>query len=181
MTDALEMLKADHRKVEGLFATVKKSPAVKVVQQICTELTVHAAIEEQVIYPLLSQVPDGAKLRKEAQEEHQEAKDAIARIEAAGYDPDRARPTIETLIESVNHHVEEEENEVFPTMREALGDDRLAVAGQDLAMAKLRFMKSIVDLDELTKDELYELAQATGVEGRSDMAKPDLVKALQRV
>ncbi|HET7487374.1 MAG TPA: Rho termination factor N-terminal domain-containing protein [Acidimicrobiales bacterium] len=180
MPDALEMLIADHRKVERLYADFESSPSTKLVQQICNELTVHAAIEEEVIYPLLDQLPDGSSMREEAEEEHQEAKDTIAEIEAAGCDPEQTRSMVDTLMESVNHHVEEEENEVFPKMRDALGGERLDSAGQELAVAKLQHLRSVVDLEELSKDELYELAQSAGVDGRSDMAKDDLVKALQR-
>ncbi len=64
-------------------------------------------------------------------------------------------------------------------MREVLGEERLTEIGQQAAQAKLENMMTIIDLDELTKDELYELAQTTGIEGRSQMDKDELLKTLQ--
>ncbi len=180
MSDAIRMLEVDHRKVESLFDRCKSSPDAKVVEQICNELTIHAAIEEQVIYPLLDELPGGTEMQQEAQQEHQQVKEAIAQIQSAGYDPDQVGPALQQLIEDVTHHVEEEESEVFPKMREALGEERLMDVGQQAASAKLENMMTIIDLDELTKDELYELAQTTGIEGRSGKNKDELIKTLQR-
>ena len=149
------------------------------VKQICTELTVHAAVEEEVVYPVLEEVPNGSKLRKEAEQEHQEAKDAIAKIEKAGFDPEQVGGDIEHLMEGVAEHVQEEESDVLPKMKDALGNERMTELGEQLAVAKVEQLKSHQALAELTKDELYELAQATGVEGRSEMNKDDLVDALQ--
>ncbi|MBW3630111.1 MAG: Rho termination factor N-terminal domain-containing protein [Gemmatimonadetes bacterium] len=64
-------------------------------------------------------------------------------------------------------------------MREALSEERLTALGQQAAAAKLENMMTIIDLDELTRDELYELAQTTGIEGRSDMNKDELINTLQ--
>lgn len=179
MPDAIEMLQVDHRKVESLFERCQSSPDPRVVEQICNELTIHALVEEQVIYPLLDQLPGGAEMRQEAEQEHQRVKEAIAQIERAGYDPEQVGSLLQQLMDDVNHHVEEEESEVLPKMREALGEERLTEVGQQAAQAKLENMMTIIDLDELTKDELYELAQTTGIAGRSQMDKDDLVKSLQ--
>lgn len=61
----------------------------------------------------------------------------------------------------MNHHVEEEESEVLPKMREALGEERLTGVGQQAAQAKLENMMTIIDLDELTKDELVKTPQGS--------------------
>ena len=179
MSDAIRILEADHRKVESLFERYESSPSREVVYEICTELTVHAAIEEQVVYPVLDELPGGSELREGAEHEHQEVKDFIAEIQEADYDPERARPVIEQLVEGLTHHVQEEESEVLPRMRESLGEDRITQLGQELAAAKLEQMMAVKGLEELTRDELYELAQASEIEGRSDMDKDDLIKALQ--
>ncbi len=177
--DAIAMLESDHRKVEDLFERYQSSPDAEVVRQICTELTVHSLIEEEVIYPVLEEVPDGSNLRREAEHEHQEVKDAIAEIEQAGYDPQQAGSEIQHLMEGVTHHVQEEESEVLPNMRDALGSERITGLGDRLAVAKLNQLRDHDALEELTGDELYELARATGIEGRSDMNKDDLIAALK--
>jgi hemerythrin superfamily protein len=179
MSDAIKMLESDHRKVESLFERCRSSPDPTVVEQICKELTVHSLIEEQVVYPVLEELPDGSKLRREAEKEHQEVKEAILEIGSAGFDPERASTPLRQLMDGVTHHVEEEEREAFPRMRKALGDARLVELGQELAFAKLDQVMTVSDLGEMTKDELYEMARATGVEGRSEMDKDDLIRALE--
>src|SRR5690349_2433415 len=83
MADATQVIVQDHRKVEALFGRYEQGNA-DVVAQICTELQVHTAIEEQVVYPVLPEISGGQQLRIEAEHEHQEVKDAIARIEGSG-------------------------------------------------------------------------------------------------
>ena len=82
MADPIEMLMQDHRKVEELFGRYEQAPDPSVVEQICTELSIHASIEEAVIYPALgAEVEGGQELRDHAVQEHQDVKDAIAEIE----------------------------------------------------------------------------------------------------
>jgi hemerythrin superfamily protein len=110
--DAIALLKADHCKVEQLFvqfeganaATKKKS----IAQEICLELTVHTAIEEEIFYPACEGKVE-EDLLKEAYVEHAGAKALIAEIEAGSPDDDFYDAKVKVLSEQIEHHVEEEE------------------------------------------------------------------------
>ncbi len=110
--DAIALLKADHRKVEELFEKFESTKGIQkkrsLAKQICTELTVHSIIEEEIFYPACKGKIDDALL-KEAYVEHDGAKVLIAEIEAGQPDEDFYDAKVEVLSEQIEHHVEEEE------------------------------------------------------------------------
>jgi hemerythrin superfamily protein len=110
--DAIALLKADHRKVEDLFSkfdTAKSSSKkAELAKQICTELTVHTMIEEEIFYPACKGAVE-ADLLDESYVEHDGAKVLIAEIEAAGPDADFFDAKVTVLSEQIKHHVKEEE------------------------------------------------------------------------
>jgi len=114
-TDAIALLKADHRKVEELFASYEaaKSDGRKkaLAEEICMELTVHAKIEEDVFYPACEGVVEEGLLN-EAYVEHDGAKVLIAEIEAGGPDEKFYDAKVKVLSEMIEHHVKEEEMRV---------------------------------------------------------------------
>lgn len=199
MPDPIAMLEQDHRKVEALFAEWQKTQDAAVAEQICTELTVHAEVEEQSVYPVLAdQVPQGDDLEEEAEHEHAEAKALITQIQQAGYTGPQVATAMEQLISGVNHHVQEEEGEIFPKMRESIPQDRLEAIGTEAERIKKEQLAALTggttmsaaagatsgatknQLIDLTKDELYHMAQEKGIQGRSDMDKDQLIKALSK-
>ena len=110
--DAIAMLKADHRKVEELFAkfeeTNGKATKQRLAEEICLELKVHTAIEEEIFYPACrGKVEDD--LVNEAYVEHDSAKLLINEIEAGGPEEDFYDAKVKVLSEMIEHHVEEEE------------------------------------------------------------------------
>ena len=110
--DAIAMLKADHRKVEELFAkfeeTSGKATRQRLAEQICLELKVHTAIEEEIFYPACrGKIEDD--LVNEAYVEHDSAKLLINEIEAGGPEEDFYDAKVKVLSEMIEHHVEEEE------------------------------------------------------------------------
>ncbi len=113
--DAVALLKADHRKVEDLFAKFEaaKGDGKKkaLAEQICLELTVHTKIEEDVFYPACEGKVE-EDLLKEAYVEHDGAKVLIAEIEAGGPDDEFYDSKVKVLSEMIEHHVEEEEQRV---------------------------------------------------------------------
>ena len=141
--DAVALLKADHRKVEDLFAKfeVAKADGKKraLAEQICMELTVHAKIEEDVFYPACEGAVE-EDLLKEAYVEHDSAKVLIAEIEAGGPDDEFYDAKVKVLSEMIEHHVKEEEQRaegMFAQARkagldmDALGE-RMAAEKQEL-------------------------------------------------
>jgi hypothetical protein len=113
--DAVALLKADHRKVEDLFAKFEaaKGDGSKkaLAEQICMELTIHTRIEEDVFYPACEGAVD-EDLLKEAYVEHDAAKVLIAEIEAGGPDDQFYDAKVKVLSEEIAHHVKEEEKRV---------------------------------------------------------------------
>ena len=110
--DAIAMLKADHRKVEELFAkfeeTNGKATKQRLAEEICLELKVHTAIEEEIFYPACrGKIEDD--LVNEAYVEHDSAKLLINEIEAGGADEEFYDAKVKVLSEMIEHHVEEEE------------------------------------------------------------------------
>jgi hemerythrin superfamily protein len=101
------------------------------------ELSIHAAIEEQVLYPTVrSDLPDGSSMADEALEEHRQAKDDLRRIDRMDPASPGYESAVNELIRDVRHHVEEEETEMFPKLRSALQPRRLAELGSKMQQAK---------------------------------------------
>jgi hypothetical protein len=113
--DAIALLKADHRKVEDLFAKFEAAKGdgrkQALAEEICMELIVHAKIEEDIFYPACEGAVD-EDLLKEAYVEHDGAKVLIAEIEAGGPDDRFYDAKVKVLSEEIEHHVEEEEKRV---------------------------------------------------------------------
>jgi hemerythrin-like domain-containing protein len=137
------MLKDDHKSVKQLFRAFTKTQdgqrgeRRRRADEITTEHTRHAFIEEQVFYPAVRKdVPDAEDTVLESLEEHHIVKWVCAEIEAMDAGDERFYPKVVVLTESVKHHIEEEESELFPTVRSALGRRRLAELGEQLAKAK---------------------------------------------
>jgi hemerythrin superfamily protein len=141
--DVISLLKRDHETVDGLFRRYESLGArdtdrrTEVVHEVIRELSVHAAIEEQFLYPQIKEaLPDGEALAEEALQEHQEAKEVLAdldRMDAgdAGFDA-----KVRSLIADVRHHVEEEETELLPRFAAAVPDERLEQLGNLMEKAK---------------------------------------------
>lgn len=142
--DALQLLAADHREVEELFEKFEKASGTsakeKIVRQICTELKVHAMIEEEIYYPAIRGKVEEDAL-DEAYVEHDSAKALINELEAA--EPDEAfyDAKVKVLQEMIEHHVKEEEKQrdnLFQQTRAAEVD--LEAIGAQLADRKLELM-----------------------------------------
>ena len=137
---AIELLTADHTEVEQMFRQIEAMPdgdaKGQIVGDIIRELSIHAAIEEQILYPAMRKaLPDGETLVQEAIDEHQQVKETLAAIERA--DAAAARdPLLVQLIGNVRHHVDEEETELFPKLRASIGSAELEEMGGKLAAAK---------------------------------------------
>jgi iron-sulfur cluster repair protein YtfE (RIC family) len=142
--DAVTLLETDHRSVDRLFReyealteTAGPSARRQPVERMIRELSVHAAIEEQVLYPTVSEeIQGGVAMEAEAREEHQQAKETLRRLDQmdpVGPDFDSS---VRQLIRDVRHHVQEEEGEMFPMLRMALGQERLTALGARMQEAK---------------------------------------------
>jgi hemerythrin superfamily protein len=185
--DAVTLVINDHRIVEMLFAAYEQATEaeekLRLVGKIIEELSVHAAVEEQVLYPVVAErLPDGEEEAEHAETEHAEVKEILAQLERTRVDDPSFDTQVRSLISDVRHHVEEEESDMLPKLRDALGTEELLDLGARLRMAKASAPISpsmeTAALIDLTKDELYAKAQELDIEGRSDMTKDELARAI---
>jgi hemerythrin superfamily protein len=141
--DAIALLKADHKAVSKLFreykAAKKKDSAgrAKFVDNAIKELSIHAAIEEQVFYPAVrTEVPKLEDDILESLEEHHVLKWTLEEISSIGVGDERYDAKVTVMMEQVRHHVEEEETDWFPKVRDAMSRARLQELGVALEKAK---------------------------------------------
>jgi len=140
-TDAIALLKADHKKVRALLETLDKTKAsarrVKLIGQIEIELKAHAKIEEEIFYPAAKDALNDKEMVPEALVEHDGVKKLIAEIEnSEGGEMFDAR--VKVLSELVKHHVKEEQGELFPAVKKT--DLDLTELGAQLAARKAELL-----------------------------------------
>lgn len=132
--EATALLRADHKEVSDLFEAYEqtKSTAKKknIVAEICTALTVHAQIEEEIFYPAVKAALKDKELIPEATVEHATLKDLIAQVEGIEPDGEMYDAKIKVLSEYVKHHVKEEQNEIFPKAKAATKLDLIELGAQ---------------------------------------------------
>ena len=143
-TDAIALLTNDHKEVKALFkqydqlvegASGGDDERQALAEQICQMLTVHATIEEELFYPAAREaLGDDEALVDEADVEHASAKELIAQIEGSSPQDDHYDAMVKVLGEYINHHVREEEGEMFPKLKRTELDT--ATLGADLAARK---------------------------------------------
>jgi hemerythrin superfamily protein len=137
-TDAIALLKADHEAVSQLFDEYEQSRSVAnrkaLVAGICTALTVHAQIEEEIFYPAVKAALKDKLLVPEATVEHAGMKDLIAQLEGLTPDGQAYDAKVKVLGEYVKHHVKEEQTEMFPKAKASTLD--LTELGAQLAARK---------------------------------------------
>lgn len=171
---AIELLEADHRKVEGLFKQYEdekdgdEETKRAIAHKICVELTVHAQVEEEIFYPWLRDNldDDDMEMVEEAQVEHNGAKDLIAQIEAAEEIDATYDAMVKVLSEYIKHHVKEEEEEIFPEVRKM--KEELDELGQEIAgrKAELAEEHGLAGDDEGGKRGKAASPQANATRGR---------------
>jgi hemerythrin superfamily protein len=121
--DATALLRADHEVVSSLFADYEKTKLAakkkQLADQICTELSVHAQIEEEIFYPAVKMALKDSELIPEATVEHASLKTLMAEVEGVEPDGEMYDAKIKVLSEYVAHHVKEEQNKIFPKAKAA--------------------------------------------------------------
>ena len=128
--DAIEMLKADHEKVKGLFRQYEAAgdrayqKKKSIAEEVFIEITVHSALEEELFYPAVKAETDkeGQELVAESVEEHHVVAMLIEELKELDPKDERYDAKFTVLMENVEHHIEEEEDELFPEAEDVIGD-----------------------------------------------------------
>jgi len=139
--DAFNLLKTDHRKVAELFDQLESANGkakLQVFAQIKTELELHTHIEETIFYPALEDPKQTHELVLEAYEEHDVVKKLLAQLSKAKSADEEWEAQAKVLRENVEHHVEEEENELFKKTRAALSQEEIETLGEQMENEKQR-------------------------------------------
>jgi iron-sulfur cluster repair protein YtfE (RIC family) len=140
--NAFTLLKADHKKVAGILEKIDETTerAVKTREelftQLKTELDIHTRIEETIFYPALKDADETRDITLEAFEEHKVVKTLLGELESLGKDKEEWTAKFTVLKENIEHHVEEEEGEMFPKARKVLGDDGAETLGSRMETAQ---------------------------------------------
>jgi hemerythrin-like domain-containing protein len=139
--DAFNLLKADHRKVEELFSQLESASGqakMRVFEQIKMELDLHTHIEETIFYPALEKPKQTHDLTLEAYEEHDVVKKLLQELSRAKTANEEWEAKAKVLQENVEHHVEEEENELFEKAEAALSEEQIEALGEQMEAEKER-------------------------------------------
>jgi hypothetical protein len=139
--DAFELLKADHRKVAELFDRLEAASGkakLAVFKQINSELELHSHIEEKILYPALEKPQETHDLTLEAYEEHAVVKTLLTELSGARSPNDEWDAKAKVLRENVEHHVKEEENELFDKADDALSSEQIEALGEQMEAEKAR-------------------------------------------
>jgi len=140
--NAFTLLKQDHEKMAGIMEKIDGTTerATKGREELFTqlknELDIHARIEEEILYPTLEEYEETRDISLEAYEEHALVKQLLEELAAAPKDDERWTAKFTVLNENVEHHVEEEEGEMFKKARKVLSEDEIENLGDRLQEAK---------------------------------------------
>jgi hemerythrin-like domain-containing protein len=140
--DAMSLLKEDHQKVKKLLSELESTTerGVKTREELFTkvkqELVVHEAIEEEIFYPALKEHPKTKEITLEAYEEHHVVNTVMAEIEGVAYDDEKWGAKFKVMKENLEHHIEEEEGEMFKQARQVFDQDELAQLGESMMARK---------------------------------------------
>jgi hemerythrin-like domain-containing protein len=140
--DAISLLEEDHRKMKKLLSELESTTerGVKTREDLFAtvkdELTVHETIEEEIFYPALKEHPKTKEIALEDYEEHHVVDMVMAEIEDVPYDDETWGAKFKVMKENIEHHIEEEENEMFKQARQVFEEDELEALGEQMRLRK---------------------------------------------
>lgn len=173
--DVLEHLTEEHRKVEDLLSQLSDADSADerrpLLDELSQALSTHMAVEERFLYPIVEDVM-GQEPSTEASNEHDLTRDGLRSLRELVDEPGFGA-ALAMVRAGIDHHVEEEEDDVFPKLRQEAADRIAALDPEELE-------DSVEgdDVSEHTRDELYEMARRADITGRSHMNKEELAEAL---
>jgi len=178
--DVVDLIMQDHREVERLFAELKAHPEKRplLVPMLAALLTAHSRAEEAQVYPVARAEPGEPGEVAHSQQEHVQAERLL--VELATLDPQSARfdTVLATLVDSVTHHVKEEESAVLPGIRRRLDDKRRAALGRAFAASRAEHLGDRPG--EASRQDLLVQARNAGLTGATTMTKQELTRQLQK-
>jgi hemerythrin superfamily protein len=189
MTQQAELFRIlirQHREVDAMLSQLAASDDIdlraRLVPVLEQQLLAHAKAEEETFYRELAREGEKGEA-KHAKREHREIETALSELVALDLEDDDWSAALQHLTEAVQHHVEEEEGDVFEAARRSLDPDRLDKIAAEFAEHRLQQLERLGGTDdgyaELSKDELLEEARARDLPGRSSMTRDELISHLR--
>ena len=142
--NAIQLLKEDHKKVSGIFEQLEptteraEKTRTELFAKLKQELDIHAHIEETIFYPAIKQEAETREIVLEGFEEHHVVKMLLKELEALPVDTEQWTAKLKVLQENVEHHVEEEEGEMFQKARDVLSEEQIEQLGARMEEEKKR-------------------------------------------
>ncbi|WP_229070221.1 hemerythrin domain-containing protein [Actinoplanes sp. DH11] len=193
-TDAVSLIKNDHRRMEKLFAELKAAgdgDRRALVEEIHARLSAHSRAEETEVYPVLAKAAGEEDEAEHGTHEHREAEHKLRKVRNLIGSPHFGQ-ALDEFVAAVAHHVQEEESELLPAIEKGVGKKDLERLGAAFELIRLEELNAsgydqaagsippgTDDLAESTRDELYRKAQKADIPGRSHMNKNELIEALR--
>jgi hemerythrin superfamily protein len=180
--DPTKLLEADHRTVESLFDQIEKAEGEErspLIDELATALRAHMELEEQVVYPAMEPVT-GAESVQEGVTEHELARKALQDMLDLAPDEPGFGAALDACKAGIEHHVEEEEGEIFPELRKD-GQEQLEAMATPFMAKRMELglpMDAAALAEASTKEELLEEAKSAQVDGAASMTKTQLAEAL---
>ncbi len=184
-----EQLTEEHRQVSDLLAQTKKAKAdsspgrAELFQKLKVMLTAHSEAEQAVVYTRFRELSKDARDEvKDDLREHREIEDYLEQLTEMEEDSKDWLSVLSELEECIEHHVSDEENELFPEAKQHLADEEAQQIRTEYLEAKAEQLNALLgdDYDDMTVEELYDAAQQLDISGRSNMNKDQLISALRR-
>ena len=147
--NAFQLLKEDHQKVDGLFSQLEptteraEKTRTELFAKLKDELDVHARVEETIFYPAIKQEAETREIVLEGFEEHHVVKMLLKELEALPVDTEQWTAKLKVLKENVEHHVEEEEGEMFQKARQVLSEEQINDLGAQMEEEKKRLLQQV--------------------------------------
>jgi hemerythrin superfamily protein len=197
-TDAVTLIMNDHRLFEQIFEMLQSGAGDrrKLLNECAARLTAHSHAEEMKVYPALAQADpsESAEVHHGADEHHQ-AEMMLLKLQRLDSRSQEFESALNQFIDAVKHHIEEEETEILPSMREKLDQPTLEQLGAEFERIRREELQvagitgdeimstsatsSRSSDDEMSKAELYAEAKKADIAGRSQMTKEELAEALR--
>jgi hemerythrin superfamily protein len=179
MPDVVDLIMADHREVERLFEILKSKPDQRAVAfpTLSALLIAHSRAEEAEVYPVARAEAGETDEVAHSQEEHAEAEELLVQLGKLDPMGQEYEPALQKLVDAVTHHVEEEESNVLPGMRERLDDARREELGEAFSRSRAEHLGD--QPGQATKEELLTQAKNADVDAPTTKTKDQLKGALK--
>jgi hemerythrin-like domain-containing protein len=145
--DIFTLLKNDHKEVKDLFQKILNEEEINTewVETLCQKLTIHMDLEEKLFYPVLGDHEETSELAEEAGLEHAEAKKIVRALKKEGLENSELKVKCEMLKLAIEHHVDEEEGEIFPKAKQTLTHEQINSIGTEFAKQKEKRLARVVN------------------------------------